>query len=117
MHDEMINKDFDNALAAKILGDAAISEWFFNVCIGRKPKVRISAKIAKEMERQKFVIKTASGLKLGLAGEEFARKLGLLIGKEQTDLIHGLLDHMSGRTSKGSRKNKKKPSKGNKENK
>jgi len=117
MYREEENVDYDTSLAVKILDDPTLCSWFFHVCIGRTPGVEVSEEIAKEMERQRFVLKTDLGLQLGPAGKKFVRKLGLVSEKDQLDLNPVLLDYMSGRTPKEPKKDKKEPSEGNKENK
>lgn len=117
MNSEMKSEKFDTALAAKILDDPDLSKWFFDVCMGLTPEIKLSDELVKKMERHKFVLKTNLGLQLGPAGEEFARKLGLSSDKDRVDLIPILIDYMTGRNSKTPRKDKKGNSECDKENK
>jgi len=115
MHNRSERSSFNSALGAEILEDPDLAQWFFELCIGRTPQVKVSMEILGEMEKSGFVEKTDAGFKLGSDGKEFARRLGLISGKDPLDLVPDLLDYMMGRSSEASGKDKKRPSKGNKE--
>lgn len=100
MNSDFRTTKFDTALAAKILDDSVLCTWFFELCIGRRPTVKVSEDTMSTMQRHGFVVKADSGLKLGPAGEAFARALGLIREKTPLDLVPELLEHLSGGISK-----------------
>lgn len=107
MHKKSEKSSFNSALGAKILEDPSLAQWFFELCIGRAPQVKVSKEIIREMEKSEFVEKTDAGFKLGAAGEEFGRKLGIIRGKTALDYVPILLEHMGGGAQESSEKEKK----------
>lgn len=86
-----INKNNADELKAKILIDARLSEWFFDLCIGRKPSIEVSEDVANLMEKYEIIKKTDAGFELGKSGIEFGRNLGLIRGENPIEFMKELL--------------------------
>lgn len=78
MHKKGERSNFNRALGARILEDPGLAQWFFELCVGKTPQVKVSKEILGEMEKSGFVEKTDAGFKIGSYGEEFARRLGII---------------------------------------
>ena len=71
--------DATTELKAKILENEQLSEWFFDLCIGREPSIKVTEDTLSLMEKNEIIIRKKSGLDLGEVGKDFWRKLGLIL--------------------------------------
>lgn len=97
-----INKfetDSKTELKAKILDDQQLSEWFFDLCIGREPSTKVPEETLSLMERHEIIVRTESGFELGEIGKDFGRKLGLIHGEGPASLLKQVLEHLGGKAA------------------
>ena len=91
--------DVATELKAKILSDARLSEWFFDLCIGREPSTKVPEETLSLMERHEIIVRTESGFELGEIGKDFGRKLGLIHGEGPVSLLKQVLEHLGGKAA------------------
>lgn len=97
MSSDKLEIDATTELKAKILSDAQLSEWFFDLCIGQRPRVQVSEDAISLMKRYGIIVQTESGFELGETGKDFGRKLGLIQEEDHISLLKQLLEHLGGK--------------------
>ncbi len=89
--------DSKTELKAKIIENEQLSEWFFDLCIGRKPSIKVPEDTLNLMEKHEIIVRKKSGLELGEVGKDFGKKLGLIQEEGHISLLKQLLEHLGGK--------------------